>query len=82
MAGRGSGPQRFSQPRLTPGCRGTLTTCWSFPRPGAAVELDQSLLEAKLSVPRARPGLVSRAGIIDATRASGCRVVGVTAPAS
>ena len=53
--------------------------------PGAAtpvVELDQRLLEAKLSVPEppAR-GSVSRAGIIDAARSSGRRVVGVTAPA-
>ncbi|WP_198681490.1 LuxR C-terminal-related transcriptional regulator [Kribbella rubisoli] len=47
----------------------------------AAVELDQSLLEAKLSIPQPRPGSVSRAPIIDATRAGGCRVVGVTAPA-
>jgi LuxR family maltose regulon positive regulatory protein len=45
------------------------------------VELDHSLLEAKLSVPQPRPGAVSRAEIIDATRSSGCRVVGVTAPA-
>ena len=45
------------------------------------VELDQSLLKAKLSVPQPRPGAVSRAEIIDSTRASGCRVVGVTAPA-
>jgi LuxR family transcriptional regulator, maltose regulon positive regulatory protein len=53
------------------------------PGPGfpAAVELDQSLLEAKLSAPQPRPGLVSRAEIIEATRASDCRVVGVTAPA-
>ena len=46
-----------------------------------AVELDQFLLEAKFSVPRPRPGSVSRAELIDATRSSGCRVVGVTAPA-
>jgi LuxR family maltose regulon positive regulatory protein len=49
--------------------------------PGAAAQLDQSLLEAKLSIPQPRPGSVSRAPIIDATRAGGCRVVGVTAPA-
>jgi len=39
------------------------------------------LLQAKLSVPQPRPGSVSRAAIIDATRASDCHVVGVTAPA-
>ena len=31
MAGGGSGPQRFSEPCLTPGCRGRLATCWSSP---------------------------------------------------
>ncbi|TCN31677.1 LuxR family maltose regulon positive regulatory protein [Kribbella orskensis] len=56
---------------------------WEGTRPAApaAVQLDQSLLEAKLSIPQPRQGSVSRAEIIDATRASGCRVVGVTAPA-
>src|SRR5664279_1341568 len=47
----------------------------------AASELDQSLLEVKFSVPQPRPGSVSRAEIIDAARASNCRVVSVTAPA-
>ena len=45
------------------------------------MSLEQSLLEVKLSVPQPRPGLVSRAGMIEAARASGARVVGVTAPA-
>jgi LuxR family maltose regulon positive regulatory protein len=45
------------------------------------VALDALLLEAKLSVPQPRSGTVSRAGLIDEARASGCRVVGVTAPA-
>src|SRR5688572_5920386 len=55
----------------------------SDPDPAAPVvdELGRSLLEIKFSVPRPRPGMVSRAELIDATRASGCRVVGVTAPA-
>jgi LuxR family transcriptional regulator, maltose regulon positive regulatory protein len=44
-------------------------------------ELDELLLEAKLSVPGSRPGSVSRAGLVEVARASGCRVVGVTAPA-
>ena len=39
------------------------------------------MLELKFSVPQPRPGMVSRAEMIDATRASDCRVVGVTAPA-
>ena len=47
----------------------------------AVTELDQLLLDAKFSVPRLRPGSVSRADLIEAGRASGCRVVGVTAPA-
>jgi LuxR family maltose regulon positive regulatory protein len=45
------------------------------------VALDALLLEAKLSIPLPRSGTVSRAGLIDKARASGCRVVGVTAPA-
>jgi LuxR family transcriptional regulator, maltose regulon positive regulatory protein len=45
------------------------------------VALDALLLEAKLSVPEPRSGTVSRVGLIDRARASGCRVVGVTAPA-
>ena len=47
----------------------------------AVTELDQLLLDAKFSVPRLRPGSVSRADLIETGRASGCRVVGVTAPA-
>lgn len=43
-------------------------------------ELDGLLLEAKFSVPRRHAPVVSRADLIDATRASGRRVVGVTAP--
>jgi LuxR family maltose regulon positive regulatory protein len=51
--------------------------------PGApgVFELDSALLEVKLSVPQHRSGLVSRVDMIDATRASDCHVVGVTAPA-
>jgi LuxR family maltose regulon positive regulatory protein len=45
------------------------------------VELEPLLLDAKLSVPDGRRGAVSRAGLIEAARAGGCRVVGVTAPA-
>ena len=47
----------------------------------AVAALGDSLLEAKLSVPLPGHGLVSRGGLIDAARSSGCRVVGVTAPA-
>ena len=43
--------------------------------------LGLSLLDAKLSVPRARPGAVSRAPLIRTARESRRRVVGVTAPA-
>jgi LuxR family maltose regulon positive regulatory protein len=43
--------------------------------------LDELLLEAKLSVPHPRTGVVSRAGLIERARASDCRVVGITAPA-
>ncbi|SKC37199.1 LuxR C-terminal-related transcriptional regulator [Krasilnikoviella flava] len=46
----------------------------------ASAELDRLLLEARSTAPRWRAS-VSRAGLIDAARASGRRVVGVTAPA-
>ena len=46
-----------------------------------APELGQLLLDAKFSVPRPRPGAVSRAGLVEAARASGRRLVAVTAPA-
>ena len=52
--------------------------------PGAARQdagLDEVLLDVKLSVPQPRPGLVSRAGLIDQARSSGAGAVGVTAPA-
>jgi hypothetical protein len=42
---------------------------------------DLLLLDSKLSVPRPRPGFVSRAGLIEKAREGGCRVIGVTAPA-
>ena len=53
------------------------------PRVAAAtgVDLDEVLLDAKLSVPRPRVGSVSRAALIERARASDCRVVAVTAPA-
>ena len=44
-------------------------------------ELGQLLLDAKFSVPRPRPGAVSRAKLIEAARSGDCRVVAVTAPA-
>lgn len=47
----------------------------------AAVEFDELLIDAKLSVPQPRLGAVSRATLIETARASDCRVVGVTAPA-
>jgi LuxR family transcriptional regulator, maltose regulon positive regulatory protein len=48
--------------------------------PRAVIELD-ALLDAKLSVPPLRRGLVSRARLIEAARTSDCHVVAVTAPA-
>ena len=47
----------------------------------SVAELDALLLDAKTMVPQARPGSVSRTDLITRARASGCRVVGVTAPA-
>lgn len=46
---------------------------------GAA--LDAVLLDVKLSVPQPRPGLVSRAELIERLRSQGAMAVGVTAPA-
>jgi LuxR family maltose regulon positive regulatory protein len=44
-------------------------------------ELEDQLLEAKLSVPPRRPGSVSRAALIETARERGCRAVCITAPA-
>ena len=44
-------------------------------------ELGQLLLDAKFSVPRPRPGAVSRAKLIEAAWSGDCRLVAVTAPA-
>ena len=46
-----------------------------------AARLEATLFEARLSVPRRRPGSVSRAGLIEAARTGPARVVGITAPA-
>ena len=45
------------------------------------IDLDELLLDAKLSVPQPRAGSLSRAPLIERARASDCRVVAVTAPA-
>jgi LuxR family maltose regulon positive regulatory protein len=45
------------------------------------VELDELMLDAKLSIPQPRQGSVNRAELIQRARGSDCRVVGVTAPA-
>ena len=47
----------------------------------SVAELDALLLDAKTLVPQPRPGSVSRTDLITRARTSGCRVVGVTAPA-
>ncbi len=44
-------------------------------------DLDEAMLELKLSPPQLRLGGISRRQLIETSRASGCRVVGVTAPA-
>jgi LuxR family maltose regulon positive regulatory protein len=46
-----------------------------------APELVQLLLDAKFAVPRPRPGVVSRTGLVKAARSGDRRLVGVTAPA-
>ena len=49
--------------------------------PSPAPDLGDLLLNAKLRVPRPRAGLVSRVDLIQRARSSGCRIVGITAPA-
>ncbi len=49
----------------------------ALPAPG----LSQLLVDAKFSAPHLRPGAVSRGGLIETARLSGCRLVVVTAPA-
>jgi LuxR family maltose regulon positive regulatory protein len=44
-------------------------------------ELGRLLLDSKFAVPRPRPGVVSRAGLVQTARSSDCRLVVVTAPA-
>ena len=46
-----------------------------------AAAIDERLLEAKLSVPQARAGVVSRRELIAQARSSTCRLVCMTAPA-
>src|SRR5256884_2585418 len=61
-----------------------LIACWRpmiYGRPRTVVAPDLLLLDSKLSVPRPRPGFVSRAGLIEKAREGGCRVIGLTAPA-
>jgi LuxR family maltose regulon positive regulatory protein len=42
--------------------------------------LDGVLLDARLSIPLPRPGLVSRADLVSEARSSACRIVAVSAP--
>lgn len=48
---------------------------------GPAMGLDSFLIHVKLSIPQVRPGMVSRAALIDRARASDAVAVGVMAPA-
>ncbi|HWL48740.1 MAG TPA: LuxR C-terminal-related transcriptional regulator [Acidimicrobiia bacterium] len=43
--------------------------------------LDVLLLDAKISVPELRDGMVSRADLVDRARGSQCSIIGLTAPA-
>ena len=65
-------------PQLTkPSGVGELEGHPSSPAP----DLDELLLNAKLRVPLLRGGTVSRVDLVQRARSSGCRVVGITAPA-
>ena len=62
----------------------TLAGVSESPRPARArpaAGLDEVLLDVKLSVPQIRPGMVSRASLIEAVRTSPARAAGITAPA-
>ena len=61
--------------------RGVLRRLAAVPERIAPTTSAESLHDAKLSAPHPRPGAVSRTPLIDSARQSGCRVVGVTAPA-
>ena len=50
-------------------------------RPPAAADLGELLFNAKLRVPTAAGGIVSRLELIQRAQSSGCRIVGITAPA-
>lgn len=63
------------------GDEGSVVTVGSRHSPAAVLELGQLLLDAKFSVPQPRPGGISRAGLIEAARSGGHRIVGITAPA-
>lgn len=58
-----------------------VVTLDSSPAGAAGPKLRRLLLDAKFSVPQPRPGSVSRSGLIESVRSSGCRIVGITAPA-
>ena len=49
--------------------------------PATTASLGRLLLDAKFSMPQPRPGTVSRTGVVETARSSGCRLVAVTAPA-
>ena len=70
---------KVEQPSIDP--QDTIMSEETARLPRTVVALDVLLLGSKLSVPQPRPGSVSRAGLIEAAHASGCRVIGVTAPA-
>src|SRR5215831_10037011 len=44
-------------------------------------ELGRLLVDSKFAVPQPRPGVVSRASLVQTARLSDCRVVTITAPA-
>ena len=73
-------PKGVTDPKPAPPTLGRVTDGHS----GTArleAGLDEVLLDVKLSAPQPRPGLVSRAALIDKVRTSGAVAVGVTAPA-
>jgi LuxR family maltose regulon positive regulatory protein len=49
--------------------------------PATTSQLGQLLLDAKFSAGRPHPATVSRSGLVETARSSGCRLVAITAPA-
>jgi len=69
------------RPPLVPAFALTTVTVKVHDAAWPSLELGQLLVDAKFTPPEARPGSVSRAGLVEAARSTECVLVAVTAPA-